>query len=514
MGRHALIGLLAALAIVWNAAQASAQAEAPEPPPVQAVPAEPAPPAAPDVQPVDPPAPFEPLGAPVFRLGSGHTVAAGEQVRDVVVINGPVTIEGDVYGDVVVIAGNARVAGTGFVDGDFVVIGGDVMVDGGAMIGRDLVVIGGNLESPAGFSTGGNQTIIGGGLVSQWLRTLVPWMTRGLLWGRLFVPDLVWLWALAATLLLIYLLIGFVFEAPVRASAGMLADKPLTTFLMGVLVLLLVGPVSVILAVSVIGIVVIPILLCTVLAAGVLGKVGALRWLGGRLIPEGEPDHRLLAARSIVLGSVLVLVAYMIPLLGIATWALLTAAGLGAAAMTVAAGLKRENPPRPAPVVIAAPPAAPMAAAPHVTSADAAAPAASVSVPPLGAVDLTLQPRAGFAIRLGAFVLDFILVLLFFVFFDFDEPGPLFALLLLYHVGFWAWKGTTIGGIICQLRVIRTDGTPLRPVDALVRGLSSIFSLVVLGLGCLWIIRDAERQSWHDKIAGTYVVKVPRNWPL
>ena len=35
-----------------------------------------------------------------------------------------------------------------------------------------------------------------------------------------------------------------------------------------------------------------------------------------------------------------------------------------------------------------------------------------------------------------------------------------------------------------------------------------------LGLGCLWIIKDADRQAWHDKIAGTYVVKVPRNWPL
>jgi uncharacterized RDD family membrane protein YckC len=36
----------------------------------------------------------------------------------------------------------------------------------------------------------------------------------------------------------------------------------------------------------------------------------------------------------------------------------------------------------------------------------------------------------------------------------------------------------------------------------------------VLGLGCLWILKDPERQAWHDKIAGTYVVKVPRNWPL
>jgi len=94
------------------------------------------------------------------------------------------------------------------------------------------------------------------------------------------------------------------------------------------------------------------------------------------------------------------------------------------------------------------------------------------------------------------------------------RDSAIFLLLLGYHIGFWTWKGTTVGGIICQLRVVRVDGAPLRFADALVRGLSSIFSLAVLGLGGLWILKDPERQAWHDKIAGTYVVKVPRNWPL
>ena len=73
-------------------------------------------------------------------------------------------------------------------------------------------------------------------------------------------------------------------------------------------------------------------------------------------------------------------------------------------------------------------------------------------------------------------------------------------------------EGTTVGGIICQLRIVRRDGAPLRFVDALVRGLSAIFSLAVLAIGALWIVRDPERQAWHDRIAGTYVVRVPRNY--
>jgi uncharacterized RDD family membrane protein YckC len=134
--------------------------------------------------------------------------------------------------------------------------------------------------------------------------------------------------------------------------------------------------------------------------------------------------------------------------------------------------------------------------------------------PPAAVVDLALFPKATFTIRLGAFVLDLLLVLMAFGLLGLTRPNRLLLLLLLYRIGLWTWMGTTIGGIICQLRVVRTDGAPLRLADALVRGLSSVFSFAVLGIGYLWILRDADRQAWHDKIAGTFVVKVPKHWPL
>jgi uncharacterized RDD family membrane protein YckC len=28
------------------------------------------------------------------------------------------------------------------------------------------------------------------------------------------------------------------------------------------------------------------------------------------------------------------------------------------------------------------------------------------------------------------------------------------------------------------------------------------------------MLYDEDQQTWHDRIAGTYVVKVPRHWPL
>jgi uncharacterized RDD family membrane protein YckC len=131
------------------------------------------------------------------------------------------------------------------------------------------------------------------------------------------------------------------------------------------------------------------------------------------------------------------------------------------------------------------------------------------------AADFSAFPFASFRDRAAAFALDVILVVIASSILDLGHRfGRVLTLLLIYHVAFWAAKSTTVGGIICQLRLVRVSGAPLTFSDALVRGLSSILSLAVLGIGALWILKDPERQSWHDKIAGTYVVKVPKNYPV
>ena len=84
-----------------------------------------------------------------------------------------------------------------------------------------------------------------------------------------------------------------------------------------------------------------------------------------------------------------------------------------------------------------------------------------------------------------------------------DNDSAVFVLMLAYHIGFWTWKGTTVGGIICQLRVVRVDGGPLRFADALVRGLSSIFSLAVLGLAI--VSYAAAIQAGGNGFVGAFV---------
>ena len=457
---------------------------------------------------------WEHWGRYVLRIGQDYTLKAGAAVEQVVVISGDATIDGTVDRDIIVVLGKVQLSNTAVVDGSLVVAGGGAIVAPEAKVRRDLVVVGGVLDAPAGFTPGGQQTVIGTQGLGGALNAFVPWITRGLLWGRPIVPQLPWVWAVVGIVFLVYLIVGLLLSGPVHDSTEKLADRPLTTFVVGLLVLLLAGPVCLLLAVSVIGIAVVPFVLCALFIGWMVGKVGVLRWIGLNIVPQ-DSDSRAQSLRSFIIGFAAVSVVYMVPVLGFVAWTLVGVFGLGAATLAFIAAYKQENPvpaprqPPPAPPPIAPPPGE------LSTAPESSTPAVGFDLPPPSASDLASFPRAAFRDRLAAFVLDVVLVVIAQQILELTRrDSAVFLLLLAYHIGFWTWKGTTVGGIICQLRLVRVDGAPLRFADALVRGLASIFSLAVFGLGCLWILRDPERQAWHDKIAGTYVVKVPRNWPL
>ena len=67
-----------------------------------------------------------------------------------------------------------------------------------------------------------------------------------------------------------------------------------------------------------------------------------------------------------------------------------------------------------------------------------------------------------------------------------------------------------MGGVVLNLQVVRQDGQPLNFLAAFVRCLAALFSAGVMFLGFFWIGWDRDKQGWHDKIAGTVVVRLPR----
>jgi uncharacterized RDD family membrane protein YckC len=83
-----------------------------------------------------------------------------------------------------------------------------------------------------------------------------------------------------------------------------------------------------------------------------------------------------------------------------------------------------------------------------------------------------------------------------------------------YGAVLWKLRGATIGSIILGLKVVRADGRELDWATVIVRALGCFLSLAPAGLGFLWVAFDAEKQAWHDKIAGTWVVRSPRTQSL
>lgn len=464
----------------------------------------------------------EAFDRPAIRVLQDYTLRADDTARQVVVLGGNARIEGRVSEDVVVVLGKAELASTAVIDGSLVIVGGTVQIADGAKVSRDFVVVGG-ADAPASFTPGGQAVVVGTAGFGDRLRGLVPWLTHGLLLGRPIVPGLGWVWLIAGVFFFLNLILNLIFDAPVRSCAVTLRNTPFSAFMAGLLVLLLAGPICVLLAVSVIGIAVIPFLLCALIAAGILGRIGFARWLGMSVLHQADPQDRGQSLRSFVIGSAVMCVAYMIPFVGFLVWVLAGVFGLGSATLAFYGSYRRENPRPPkktaAPAVVAPPDGGGFGDAP------AAAPvaAAAVEPPPPATVapsELVAFPKAEFVPRLAALVLDTIAIAivaqLFNLDHDYDFPvGRVFVLLaLIYHVAFWTLRGTTLGGIICQLRVVRTDGRKLEFPESLVRGLTGIFSLAVAGLGFLWILRDPEHQGWHDRVAGTYVVKVPRSYAV
>lgn len=523
--RRFVAGLaVAALAISLGSAQAQTRPRSPVTP--EAAPAPPAPapepvgPRLPDGS--DPPYQRQPTRLrDVVRVGGPFDLAADDSAMNVTVIAGDALIAGRIERDVVVVLGTAEIAASAIINGSLTVIGGNARVREGAYIRRDLAVVGGELDAPLGLVTRGDSFVLDTRAFGGRLRWLVDWLKRGLLFGRLIVADLGWMWLFVAVWFFVNLLVAAVFESPARKAAGVIRERPISSLAMGLATLVLVGPISVLLAVSVIGALVVPFVLIAVVAAWTIGRVATARWLGSSILTEHEASKSV-AMRSVVIGLLIIAVFYALPILGLVVWASFGVIGLGATALTFINAYRRENPlpTAPPPPRYVAPPVPP-----YVTSTDPQevnampnpipVPLAVSAIPSeRRAQGLATFPHAMFLDRLAGGVLDLILILLISAMLDISRFNVVLIMFLAYQIGFLSWKGTTVGGIILQLRVVRTDGEAVRGADALVRSLASVFSAVVLGLGFLWIMRDPERQAWHDRIAGTYVVKVPREWPV
>lgn len=481
----------------------------------------------------------------------GDTTVDGEATDQAVSVWGSTTVNGSVGNQAVSVLGNTTVNGS--VGDQAVAVGGNLVVNG--HVGGQVVCVGGDLTLGPDAEVDGEVVCVGGEMkkapsailhahVEQVhlpvLRPLFAWVTSALLKGRLlsFDPHAAWAWLVAFGFLAVYVLLALVFPGGMTKCAETLEQRPGHTILTALLAMLAMPLVFVLLAITGIGVLVIPFLAIGLFAAKFFGRAAMLAWFGRRftgLLGTGRWSH---VAVSVAFGGIIVALLYTVPILALVVAMLISVLGLGAVIYTLILSIRR-NGAKPAPVAPAVPstgaplplpPPLPAAVAvsaagvPALSAGSAVPPAISAANPPLAmpaaippiTISAATLPRAGFWIRTAALAIDAILCaivlkLLPFVHVNF---GTFLLVLATYGAVMWKLRATTVGGSICHLKVVRLDDRPLDWTGAIVRALSCFLSLAVVGFGFVWVAFDDEKQSWHDKIAGTTVVIVPKGVAL
>ena len=92
---------------------------------------------------------------------------------------------------------------------------------------------------------------------------------------------------------------------------------------------------------------------------------------------------------------------------------------------------------------------------------------------------------------------------------DFTTSVLLPALLVIL---FWTYKQATPGKMLIRAKIVdaETGGAPSTKQN-IIRYLGYFLSAFPACLGFVWIAFDARKQGWHDKLAGTVVVRPKRH---
>ncbi|MEW6129456.1 MAG: RDD family protein [Acidobacteriota bacterium] len=159
----------------------------------------------------------------------------------------------------------------------------------------------------------------------------------------------------------------------------------------------------------------------------------------------------------------------------------------------------------------------------------------AAKAPPLAAAEHRIAPpthafiglhkQAGFGLRYGAWMFDFLLTLIVIMGSTFlisavgrrsivDSnrdlfivAGVTFLLLFLNFIVMAGRSGQSIGMRIIGIQIIYNNGRPFTIKGALIRHLIGYpLSMLAGFLGFLWMLWDPRQQGWHDKLAKTIVV--------
>ncbi|MDI6776962.1 MAG: hypothetical protein QMD03_06950 [Syntrophales bacterium] len=196
----------------------------------------------------------------IVEIGNDVTIEEGIRVRNAVAIGGQVTVFGVVERHVVAIGGSVVLMKTAVVGGNVVSLGGVIVRGRGAEVRGHLIEL--NLSDiSAAISTALNKNWEG--------------------WSWIFAIISL---SFFLAILILALLIARLFPVPIHVVSLSIRENTFNVTLAGLLVLVSIVPLALLLAVSVVGIILIPLEMLLVVCAALVGFIAVARLVGGKML--------------------------------------------------------------------------------------------------------------------------------------------------------------------------------------------------------------------------------------
>lgn len=243
--------------------------------------------------------------------------------QDIIKMNSDIEIAKDrIANDVVVVGGNITIYGR--VEGNVVAVGGSVILKPRSHVGQQIVVVGGDIVKDPTAEVAGKITQI---FMPNFLPSLINFLKGG--W--------VSLWAtLSALVLFGFLGLAILLSALIPEHIGTAVNALERSFMMmvlwGIIWIVLIVPIAFLLAISIIGIVLIPLEFLLVVLAFIIGyiasaiSIGRNIFLAFKKIPPPFVDA--------VLGIMILFFIGFVPVVGVVLKAIFLIAGFGAVMTT------------------------------------------------------------------------------------------------------------------------------------------------------------------------------------
>jgi len=249
-------------------------------------------------------------GSSVVKMNEDINVGRGMIFKDLVAIKGNINVKGDVGGDVVSVLGNVHLFPTARITGDVVSIGGSAVKDEGAKVKGKITEIAISKE-------GANMITVCAPFI----------MTMGI-GGFLVFKFLMLLGFIGLAMIIVSFM-----TKQVGVISSRIEKEWLKTLLWGILGYILICPLAVLLAITIIGIPLIIVELVLVSMAMVMGYIAATQLIGKKFTKAIKSPNRPMIV-EIIWGLVILFLIDLIPVLGpIVKWLVLTL-GFGSAIVT------------------------------------------------------------------------------------------------------------------------------------------------------------------------------------